>query len=282
MIENEWPTEFVEVDGGRLAIHDLGHDGHPALIFVHGIGTSKEIWTPVIRRLPSSWRFVPIDIRGGGETEEADERALRLEGWSADLAAVVDHLGLTEAPVLVGHSLGASIVLQYALDHPSSLAALVLLGAEGGLCRLGPLMRERSKAIEESGIDGWVTGPWRQAPPVSVTSRRANPGLVDEYATMLYQTGAQRYIRCVDGIAESPDLTSRLGEIRAPALVMIGGDDDRTLPEFGWVLANGLPAGRGVELPRVGHTLHMESPDRVAAEIGAFVGEVIGSTGVQS
>lgn len=282
MIENDWPTEFVYVDGCRLSIHDIGAGGHPAMVFLHGIGCTKAIWTPVIRRLPSSWRFVPIDIRGGGESEETEPSDLTLAEWAADVIAVFEHLDLAEPPVLVGHSLGASIALQCALDHPSSVAGLVLLGAEAGLCRLGPMMRERARAIEDEGFDQWVNGPWRSAPPMSSRSREANPGLVDEYSTMLYVTGAEKYIRCVEGIAGSPDLTARLGEITVPVLVMIGGEDDRTLPEYGRALAKGLPESRTVELPGVGHTLQMESPDRVASEMAAFVAELAGSRKARS
>ncbi len=64
----------------------------------------------------------------------------------------------------------------------------------------------------------------------------------------------------------------RLGEIQQPALVLVGGEDDRTLPEHGQRLAESLPAGRLVELAGVGHTMPLEAPDEVAQavlELGA-------------
>ncbi len=89
---------------------------------------------------------------------------------------------------------------------------------------------------------------------------------------MLYLTGAERYVRAVRAIAESPDLSSSLGAISQPALVLIGAEDDRTTPEAVGTLVRGLADGRGVEVPDVGHTLSYEAPERVTEEIVAFLG----------
>jgi pimeloyl-ACP methyl ester carboxylesterase len=277
MIGNEWPTEWTDLGDARVALFDLRRRGDPTVIFLHGIGCSKAIWTPVVRRLPDDWRVISCDLRGGGQSEESSPGKLSLSLWSSDLRAVLTTRGVSGAPIIVGHSLGASIALQFALDYPTVPAALVLIGAEASLCRLGPLMQERASAIVAGGIDAWVKGPWRQAPPFSAASRERLPSVLDEYATMLYLTGAERYLRCAEAIAQSPDLSEELGGIELPALVLIGGADDRTLPERGWDLAERLPYGRGIELPRIGHTLPMEAPERVAGEITDFVGSLPGA-----
>lgn len=262
---------YVELEGCRISFSDTGPDSGTTLVFIHGIGCSKTVWGPVLERLPASWRLIAYDLRGAGRSEESLERHLDLDLWAEDLSQLLPAWEVTGRAVVVGHSLGASIALQFALSYPELPGALALLGAEASLCRLGPLMQERASAIAATGIDGWVTGPWRKAPPFSEASRAAHPAMVDEYSEMLYETGAERYLRAVDAIAESPDLTARLPEVTHPTLVLIGGDDDRTLPEYGWKLAEALPNGRGVELPHVGHTLSFEAPERVSEELVAFV-----------
>jgi len=268
--------QYAELDGCRLALYDTGGSGGPTLVFVHGIGGARTVWIPVLERLPESWRLVAYDYRGGGESEEDAQsagRPLSVAQWASDLEALLDERGVTGPLVVVGHSLGATIALQFALDRPGRADAIVLVGAEAALCRLGAVMQERARSIAETGVDGWVKGPWRAAPPFSRRTQAERPEIIDEYSTMLYQTGAERYIRAVDAIAASPDFSDRLSEITVPVLVLIGGEDDRTTPEVGWALANGLPAGRGVELPEVGHTLSYEAPERVAEEIERFVAE---------
>lgn len=136
------------------------------------------------------------------------------------------------------------------------------------------MMQQRASAIAATGMQGWIEGPWRNAPPFSEPSRAVEPGVLDIYAQMLYQTGAERYTRAVTAIAESPDLTASVARVGVPSLVLIGGEDDRTLPRFGWDLAERLPNGRGVELPNVGHTLPMEAPARVAEELITFVAAI--------
>jgi 3-oxoadipate enol-lactonase len=265
-------TEHVSIGDCGIALYDIRSGNRPPVVFLHGIGCSKAVWSRILGRLPEEWRLIAYDSRGAGESKESSPGPLSLDLYVSDLRALLHARGAEDRPVLVGHSLGASVVLQFALTWPEIPAALVLIGAEAGLCRLGAMMQERASAIAASGMRGWIEGPWRKAPPFSEASRAAEPGLVDTYAQMLYQTGAERYARAVTAIVESPDLTGFVGRIELPALVLIGGDDDRTLPRFGRELAERLPNGRAVELPNVGHTLPMEAPGQVAEELIRFVG----------
>jgi pimeloyl-ACP methyl ester carboxylesterase len=264
-------TESVGIGDCSIALYDIRSPSRPPVVFLHGIGCSKAVWSRVLGRLPEEWRLIAYDSRGAGESKESSPGPLSLEVYAADLRALLHARAAEDRPVLVGHSLGASVALQFALTWPDVPAALVLIGAEAGLCRLGAMMQERASAIAVSGMRGWIEGPWRKAPPFSEASVAAEPGLLDTYAQMLYQTGAERYARAVAAIIESPDLTGSVGRIELPSLVLIGGHDDRTLPSFGWQLAELLPNGRGVELPNVGHTLPMEAPQRVAEELITFV-----------
>jgi pimeloyl-ACP methyl ester carboxylesterase len=264
-------TEHVVIDDCSIALYDIRSGNRPPVVFLHGIGCSKAVWSRVLGRLPVEWRLITYDSRGAGETKESCPRPLSLDLYASDLRALLHARGADDRPVFVGHSLGASLALQFALTWPDVPAALVLIGAEAGLCRLGAMMQQRASTIAAGGMRGWIEGPWRKAPPLSAASRAAEPGLVDTYAQMLYQTGAERYARAVTAIVESPDLTGFVGRIELPVLVLIGGDDDRTLPRFGWDLAERLPNGRGVELPNIGHTLPMEAPERVAEELITFV-----------
>src|SRR5262249_56307417 len=72
-------------------------------------------------------------------------------------------------------------------------------------------------------------------------------------------------------IASAESLSDRLGEVRRPVLVVVGSDDDRTLPEHGRELARSIPQARLVELADVGHTIPLEAPVEAARAITKFL-----------
>lgn len=87
------------------------------VVFVHGEVSSSEFWMPSMLDLPSDLRVIAIDLRGFGATEHAPIDATRgLRDFSDDIHATLDTLGV-RAPHLVGWSMGAGVIMQYALDH---------------------------------------------------------------------------------------------------------------------------------------------------------------------
>jgi pimeloyl-ACP methyl ester carboxylesterase len=95
------------------------------LVFVHGNVSSSLFWQPLMLDLPPGINAVAVDLRGYGDSEAAPVDATRgLRDWSDDLAEVIDELGLAPAH-LVGWSMGAGVVMQYALDHPARSLTLV-------------------------------------------------------------------------------------------------------------------------------------------------------------
>src|SRR5439155_302306 len=110
---------------------------------VESIVTSVEktgaLWNRMRDSFGAGYRLVLVDLRGAGRSHELERTDLSLARWADDLAEVVRELELDE-PVLVGHSLGASIVLKYALERPGEAGALVLIGAEANLSNLATRM----------------------------------------------------------------------------------------------------------------------------------------------
>src|SRR5262249_38238567 len=95
----------------------------------------------------------------------------------------------------------------------------------------------------------------------------------DEYRDLLRENDPADYVRQCRAIASAESLSHRIDEIVPPTLVLVGAQDDRTLPEHGRALAAGLLHSRLIELD-AGHTLPMESPDAVAEAIESFLAEV--------
>ncbi|MCR2812506.1 alpha/beta hydrolase [Microbacterium sp. zg.Y1090] len=87
------------------------------VVFVHGNVSSSLFWQEIMQDLPGELRALAVDLRGFGGTDHAPVDATRgVRDFSDDLHATLDALGLS-AVHLVGWSLGAGVVMQYALDH---------------------------------------------------------------------------------------------------------------------------------------------------------------------
>lgn len=267
------PSRTTSVRAGTCQVsYEVVGAGAP-LVLIHGLGAGQALWKRIRGRFHDGYQVLLYDLRGAGATRELEARPLALETWADDLRALLEALGI-ERPTLVAHSLGGAIALTYALRYPDDVEALVLMGTEADLSNLGPRMLRSAERIEQHGIDGWVSEFWAQNPPFSDESLARDPSLLDDYREMLLRNDAADYIRSCHAIATAEDLGGRLGEVQQPALVIVGADDDRTVPEHGRELASRLPHGQVLELAGVGHTLPMEAADAVGAAIATFLAEV--------
>lgn len=258
---------------GSVDIHvEIVGDGVP-VVLLHGLGLTGALWNRVRNGFGPGYKLVLVDLRAAGLTREIEQEELSLRRWSDDLAGLLAALEI-ERPVLVGHSLGASIALKYALELPDDVRALVLIGADPTLSNLAPRMLASAERIGSMGLEGWVTEYWSKNPPFSAASLERDPEILAEYRALVLGNRPTDYIRQCRAIAGAEDLAPRLADIDQPALVLIGALDDRTLPEHGRELAASLGNARVVELANVGHTLPLEAPDEVAAAVRAFLDDV--------
>jgi len=261
-------THRIAVDGAELHVEVTG-EGRP-IVFVHGLGLSGALWQRMRAGFGDGNRLVVVDLRGAGRSRELERRELSLARWADDLGSAVRALDL-DRPVLVGASLGATVALKYALERPDEVGALVLIGTEANLSNLAPRMHASAERIESDGLQVWVDEVWSKNPPFSESSLRRDPSMLDDYRAWLLENDPVDYVRQCRAIARAESLGHRLGEVVHPTLVIVGSDDNRTLPEHGRELARAIPQARLVELSGVGHTIPLEAPVEAARAIAAFL-----------
>jgi sigma-B regulation protein RsbQ len=231
----------VDLRGTPWAVTRVG-DGPPDALLVHGFQNDHHAWDPLGMALAATGHsLVLVDLPGCGESPAPPtwER-----GTIAELAA--DLIALTEqeptpAPVLIGHSLGAAIALQMALDRPESTSGLVLFAPAS------------TRGLDFVAADHFD----RLAHPTADDQRAllrlafAEPPEAAILATF-EATVAAADARHIEGAARSMrdfDIEGRLGTIDAPSLVIVG-DRDRHVP-----LRNHLATWAG--LRRAGlHVMH--------------------------
>jgi len=176
MSERRLRIESVPVRGGEYAV-GRSDGGGPTLLLVHGITASHRSWQSVIDRLETPAPILAPDLRGRGGSAKLPG-PFGFATHAEDLTAVLDHYGVGRA-LCVGHSMGAYVALELALEAPDRISGLVLV--DGGLALpvppgidpdfllkavLGPAMARLSMTFptREAYLDYWRVHPALQDP----------------------------------------------------------------------------------------------------------------------
>lgn len=159
----------IKGSAGSLHINDGGAGGLP-VVFVHSFAGDVTHWTAQLAHLRKSRRAVAFDLRGHGQSEPSARNDYAIESLAADLAAVVDALQL-ECFVLVGHSIGGAVALEYAAQQPQRVAGLVLVGAPGKVPteQAQQILGALATAYEKTMEDYWQQLLAHAQPQVSAT-----------------------------------------------------------------------------------------------------------------
>jgi pimeloyl-ACP methyl ester carboxylesterase len=125
---------YLTRGGVRLYYEDHGQ-GLPVLLS-HGFGASTGMWRGQVEALQHSYRLIPWDMRGHGESDSPEAQALYSHQHTVeDMRALLDHLHI-EQTVMAGHSLGGFMSLAFHVAYPQRVQALILQGCGPGLGRL--------------------------------------------------------------------------------------------------------------------------------------------------
>jgi pimeloyl-ACP methyl ester carboxylesterase len=121
--------EFVIADDTTIHVIQWGKQDKkgPPIVCVHGLSANAFFFQIIADNFAQDHRVFAYDLRGRGDSDKPEE-GYSVPIHAADLAALLDELQI-EAPILVGHSLGALISLYFAAHYPDKLSKLVLLDA---------------------------------------------------------------------------------------------------------------------------------------------------------
>lgn len=268
------PTQTRTVTSGAARItYDLtGRADGVDVLLLHAGVNDRRSWRGLVDALAGRHRCLAPDARGFGETGYEPE-----DGWSpvADALAVLDDAGL-ERVVVVACSMGGVAALGLALEHPDRVAGVVLIGAtvtgapypDGDpgaeeLERRAVVAEEAGDLVEVGRLEAWM---WLDGPS-------APEGRVSGPARDLFLEMNARALAAPDpgGQADLPDAWPRLGELRVPALVLVGELDFVELQSVLEQAAGRVPHGHFVRLPGVAHVPHLEGDPATIGEITRFV-----------
>jgi pimeloyl-ACP methyl ester carboxylesterase len=230
----------------------------PPLVLVHGAGGTHRHWAEEIRALPGR-RVLALDMPGhGGSPGPA---LASIGGYARSVLAVLDALEIPSA-VLAGHSMGGAISLTVALEAPSRVAGLALVGT-GAKLRV-------SQFVLAATADPAALAASAATMSDYAFGAAAGPALRREFTEGLL-AGAPGVAHGDFAACDAFDVMARLGEIRAPALVLCGAEDRLTPPKYAEHLRDHIPGARLELVPGAGHMVTVEAPTRMAGAIEAFL-----------
>jgi flavin reductase (DIM6/NTAB) family NADH-FMN oxidoreductase RutF/pimeloyl-ACP methyl ester carboxylesterase len=242
--------------------------GEP-VILVHGVGMAAEIWGPQIEALSPRYDVIAYDMLGHGGSA-LPPHDVRLSDYADQLLAVMDGLGIARAH-LVGHSMGALVVLEFALAHPDRILSIAALNAV--YCR-APEQRSaveaRAAALERDGhldtidatIARWFGDPVPERTREAAATTRRLLGAVDP-------RGYQRTYRLFASADEAH--RGRLTQLRVPSLFMTGADDPNSTIEMSRVMAAEARNGRCEILSGERHMMSLTAPEDVNKRLLGFL-----------
>lgn len=266
----------ARVNGIQLYYEEAGN-GFP-LILVHGFACGIRSWDPQVRELSGARRVITYDVRGFGLSDAPEDAAAYSQQRSvADLAALIEHLGIERAAV-GGLSMGGNLALNFAIAHPRRVAALIVADAGAG----------------SDNTQEWIAGAERFA---QVCDRGGVEAFADLacanplFARYLEQgPDRERFIRsCLmtnhaRGIAHTArqvlakrptiySLEPQLRALRVPTLLIVGEHDEPCIKvhEF---MATTIPGARSVVIPEVGHLTNLEASAVFNTHVRQFLDEV--------
>ncbi len=276
------PSQFVMLPGGaRGHVRDRGPRGAQALILIHGSNASLFTWEPWAKRLDDEFRVVTLDLPAHGLTGAVPNGDYTQEGMAKFVGEVADALGLKKF-AMGGNSMGGRIAVLFAAEHPDRVTHLILVDSGGlpsnqgdrwivqygqdfaiRLARLPiinrVLLHVTPRALVEAGLHR-----------VIVRQEVINDAMIDTYWEFIRMEGT-RAATIARFSAPNNGIQDRLGDIKAPTLILWGEDDHMVPVEAAHEFQVAIPGSKLIVYSMTGHAPQEEVADVSANDVRTFL-----------
>lgn len=264
-------TQTMTVEGVALRVLVDGPEDAPAVVLIHGFGSSLDTWRDVIPALTPRHRVIALDLKGfglsarpaGDYSPEAEARLVR---------GVLDQLGVKRAAV-VAHSWGSSVALALALAAPERVTRLALYSAWIYDDQLPPFFRWAKADLIGEALFALY---YKERPDERMARAFFDPERIDEAYVARVEAELDRpgtvaaALAAVRG-ADLVRLAAGYAKVEQPTL-LVWGREDRVSPlHFGERLAAELPHAELRVFPRCGHFPHVEAREASTAALLTFL-----------
>jgi Predicted hydrolases or acyltransferases (alpha/beta hydrolase superfamily) len=277
---------LVPIDDTSLWVDERGA-GYPVLVLHGGPGLDHHEFADYLDPLGNDFRLLLVDLRACGRSERAPEHTWTLERHAQDVIMLARALRLDRYAVL-GHSYGAFVALQNAVDYPGMAAQTIVSSGVCSIRFLGPAVQESLKTFEPASLRRQVQASWEREPSVRTPDEFARL-MTDQMpfhfadpqdpriADYLERTKAAIYspdvlrVSSAEGFGQI-DLEDRLGLVTSPTLVMAGRWDRACTVEAAQAIATGVAGAQLTVFERSAHMAFVEEPEAYIDAVRDFLG----------
>ncbi len=268
------PHDLIEIAGTRLHVRDDGPKTAPAIIMIHGFGSSLQTWEPWARLLDPKFRVIRFDLPGSGLSspdprgDYTDARTIQI------LLALMDRLGIARAS-LIGNSIGGRIAWTFAADHPDRVDKLVLISPDG-FASPGFEYGQAPKVPATLGLMRYVLP--KALLRASLKPAYGDPSAltdqtVNRYYDLMLAPGVRQALLARMKETVLVDPRPLLGRIKAPVLLLWGERDGMIPFSNAQAYLQNLPDARLAALPALGHVPQEEAPGASIGPVQAFLSQ---------
>lgn len=270
-------SRFAMVEGVRVHYQEAGEVDAPAMILIHGFCASTFVWSDVFVPLSEmGFRVVAADLVGFGFSEKPEAGEYTIESQARMIAGLMEVLGIERA-ALVGSSYGGAVAAVCALEYPSRVERLVLVGAVSN----DEAKRQFLLRLAASPVMGDLVSPLVISSPRLMKWRMrkvyagGNAQLFDDermraHHLPLCAANTQRAVLKTLRHWNASRVEREAQSIEQPTL-LVWGEDDRDIPlRHGERLHASIPHSRLVVFSHCGHLPQEERPEEFAGLVAGF------------
>ena len=289
--DTETGAHHVDIGDTRLYVVERG-DGYPLLVFHGGPGLDHHEFGDYLDALADEYRLILVDQRSNGRSDRAPEETWTLQQMAADVGSLAQAMNLGQYAVL-GHSYGAFVVLQHAVDLPGD-AAQTIVSSGIPSARFLEHVDQNLSAFEPVELRERVTDSWEREKSVRTQNEVAEllhdqlpfhfadpqDPRIEEYerrtAKSIYSPDVLRRFASEDygGI----EVEDRLGDVTQPVLALAGRHDRVCSVEAARAIAQGVRQGELVVFEASGHMTFVEENGAYIRTVRDFLKRHIGSS----
>lgn len=271
MSTNKNKSGFVNVNGAQIYYETAG-TGTPFVMIHAGVADSRQ-WNNEFAYFSQSYHVVRYDSRGFGKSEPVEGEF----SFMNDLTTLLDALELREPLILMGCSMGGGLAMDFALEHPSQVKALIMVGSGPSGLELDvpepAKFAEVEKAYEAGDLDMaaeletqiWFDGSDRTPEQVNQEMRK----LAYEMNRKALDYEAKELGKRLPG-TKTPAF-DRLTSLNIPVLVIVGAHDIPYIRAAADYMIEKLPTAQKVTIPDAAHLPNMDHPDEFRETVESFL-----------
>ncbi|HEY3367393.1 MAG TPA: alpha/beta fold hydrolase [Symbiobacteriaceae bacterium] len=248
-----------------------GREDGPTLVFVNGLLTDLSSWNGHLPHFTERFHCLTYDCRGQGGSDKPDDGPYTPALHAADLAGLLDELNLKQA-ALLGVSSGGCVALQYAVDHPDRVNALVLANVYG---RADTVMNVKLNSWDAAMTAGGgplrfdVSSPWIWG----ASYLNANFAALKPWRERGTTLPAHAVHHLIRGSMEF-DVLEQAANVTCPTLLMTGDEDVLTPVSYAHDLQRRIAGSRIAMLEQAGHCMFLERTTRFCQVASEFLNAV--------